>query len=74
MFGVFRVKNHDFIPNNHIFSNFRGGGRQVRPPPLDPHVAIYKIVRAHLTFSETSAMDHGVHNYFRTQIAKRTPL
>jgi hypothetical protein len=29
-FGVFRVKNHDFTPKNHIFSNFR-----VRPP-LDP--------------------------------------
>ena len=26
MFGVFRVKNHDFTPKNHIFSNFRGGG------------------------------------------------
>ena len=25
-FGVFRVKNHDFTPKNHIFSNFRGGG------------------------------------------------
>ena len=25
--GVFRVKNHDFTPKNHIFSNFRG----VRP-------------------------------------------
>jgi hypothetical protein len=23
-FGVFRVKNHDFTPKNHIFSNFRG--------------------------------------------------
>ena len=23
--GVFRVKNHDFTPKNHIFSNFRGG-------------------------------------------------
>ena len=32
-FGVFRVKNHDFTPRNHIFSNFRGGGRRVRPPP-----------------------------------------
>ena len=28
MFGVFRMKNHDFTPKNHIFSNFR-----VRPPP-----------------------------------------
>ena len=25
IFGVFRVKNHDFTPKNH-FSNFRGGG------------------------------------------------
>jgi hypothetical protein len=23
--GVFRVKNHDFTPKNHIFSNIRGG-------------------------------------------------
>ena len=33
--GVFRVKNHDFTPKNHIFSNFRGGALRVRPP-LDP--------------------------------------
>ena len=26
IFGVFRVKNHDFTPKNHIFPNFRGGG------------------------------------------------
>jgi hypothetical protein len=26
MFGVFRVKNHDFTPKNHIFSNC--GGRR----------------------------------------------
>ena len=24
IFGVFRVKNHDFTQKNHIFSNFRG--------------------------------------------------
>jgi hypothetical protein len=37
MFGVFRVKNHDYTPKNHIFSNFRGDARRVRPPPpLDP--------------------------------------
>jgi hypothetical protein len=34
IFGVFRVKNHDFTPQkNHIFSNFRGDARRVRPPP-----------------------------------------
>jgi hypothetical protein len=31
IFGIFRVKNHDFTPKNHIFFfNFRGG----RAPPL----------------------------------------
>jgi hypothetical protein len=30
--GVFRVKNHDFTPKNHIFSNFRGG-----PPRLETY-------------------------------------
>ena len=36
---VFRVKNHDFTPKNHIFSNFRGGGggaRRVPPPGSAP--------------------------------------
>jgi hypothetical protein len=35
MFGVFRVKNHDFTQKNHIFSNFRWCARRV-PTPLDP--------------------------------------
>ena len=26
VFGVFRVKNHDFTPKNHFFFNFRGAG------------------------------------------------
>jgi hypothetical protein len=35
--GVFRVKNHDFTPKNHIFSNFRGRAPvRAPPPPLDP--------------------------------------
>jgi hypothetical protein len=37
--GVFRVKNHDFTPKNDIFSNFRGGVRQVRLP-LDAPLSI----------------------------------
>ena len=36
IFGVFRVKNHDFTQKNHIFSNFRGGARRVRPPGSAP--------------------------------------
>ena len=34
--GVFRVKNQDFTPKNHIVSNFSGGSRRLRPldPPL----------------------------------------
>ena len=36
IFWVFRVKNHDFTPKNHIFSNFRGGHAPGTPPPLDP--------------------------------------
>jgi hypothetical protein len=31
--GVFRVKNHDFTPKNHIFSNFRGARPRGAPPP-----------------------------------------
>ena len=30
-FGVFRVKNHDFTPKNHFFSNFRGCTPWIRP-------------------------------------------
>jgi hypothetical protein len=32
-FGVFRVKNHDFMQKNLIFSNFRGGTRAGCAPP-----------------------------------------
>ena len=32
MFGVFRVKNYDFMPKNNIFSNFRGGAPPLNPP------------------------------------------
>ena len=31
IFGVFRVKNPDFTPKNHIFSNFRARARWIRP-------------------------------------------
>jgi hypothetical protein len=34
IFGIFRVKNHDFTQKNHIFSNFRGERAVFAPPPL----------------------------------------
>ena len=34
IFGVFRVKNHDFTPKYHIFSNLRGA--RAGSAPLDP--------------------------------------
>jgi hypothetical protein len=33
IFEVFRVKNHDFTPKNHIFFNFRRGRAPGAPPP-----------------------------------------
>ena len=36
IFGVFRVKNNNFTQKINIFSNFRGGARRIRPPPLNP--------------------------------------
>jgi hypothetical protein len=33
MFGVFRVKNHDFTPKDNIFSNSRGAGAGYDSPP-----------------------------------------
>ena len=36
IFGLFRVKNHDFTPKNFIFSNFRGGARRVSLPGSAP--------------------------------------
>ena len=34
--GVFRVKNHDFTPKNHIFTNLRGGGGGGGAPRAPP--------------------------------------
>jgi hypothetical protein len=42
IFGVFRVKNHDFTPKNHIFSNFRG--RTAPPPESAPAVILIFII------------------------------
>jgi hypothetical protein len=46
IFGVFRVKNHDFTPKNHIFSNFRVGARTgcAPPPGSAPGTSIQKLI------------------------------
>ena len=42
IFGVFRVKNHDFTPKNLIFPILGGGARAgCDPPPLDPPLYMY---------------------------------
>ena len=56
MFGVFRVKNHDFTPKNYIFSNFRGGARRVLPPP-ESAPAMYSVSLT--TNGESSNQDLG---------------
>jgi len=38
IFGVSSVKNHDFTPKNHIFSNFRGDGPGAPLPGSAPDV------------------------------------
>ena len=39
MFGVFRVKNHDFTPKNHMFSNFRRGRLPLGSAPDSPTIS-----------------------------------
>ena len=46
IFGVFRVKNHDFTPKIFIFSNFMGGGgggRGAHPGSI-PGASIQKLI------------------------------
>jgi hypothetical protein len=41
MFGVFRVKNHDFTPKNHIFPIL--GGEAPGAPPMDPPLPLTNV-------------------------------
>ena len=41
LFGVFRVKNHDFTQKNLNFSNFRGAPGA--PTPLDPPLVLVNL-------------------------------
>ena len=62
--GVFRVKNHDFTPKNHIFSNFRGGGGGCGAP-LDPPLKwleTYKDTCKH-TYTKTTTKNRKTYLY-----------
>jgi hypothetical protein len=66
IFGVFRVKNHDFTPKNHIFSNFRGGGvHPARTSPLDPPLyhtlLLYKNMNSSPVTSGNIKYDQHIH-------------
>jgi hypothetical protein len=43
IFGVFRVKNHDFTPKDHIFLNFRGV--RALDPPLIVSISILHAIK-----------------------------
>jgi hypothetical protein len=43
IFGVCRVKNHDFTPKNHIFSNFRGARAGCSPPWIRPCIVYVQL-------------------------------
>ena len=70
--GVFRVKNHDFTPKNHIFSNFRG-----RAPPSGsaPEVGDYCLTPNEL-FSDIScrAYERGVQPVHLSGGTKKGPV
>ena len=74
IFGVFRVKNYDFTPKNHIFSNFRGGARRVRPPLPGSTPGLFFLdlrpLNTHLVSSKLSSMlsdDSQTHIKIRTR-------
>jgi hypothetical protein len=49
--GVFRVKNHDFMPKNHVFSILGGVGCMPGAPPLDPPLISIKqspVLKGHI--------------------------
>jgi hypothetical protein len=59
--GVFRVKNHDFTPNNHIFSNFRGGAPGAPLPPwIRPCVTLEIAVCIQTINNSTKLLSHGI--------------
>ena len=83
IFGVFRVKNHDFTPKNHIFSNFtlknhifsnfRGGGGGGAPgaplPGSAPGKVIWPIGYPNLHLGTKVNEQHILNSSFHSQVA-----
>ena len=64
IFGVFRVKNHDFMQKNHIFSNFRGGARRGHPPPGSAPEIKYQLISNKIRFIGCSSPEKKNSCYF----------
>jgi hypothetical protein len=64
-FGVFRVKNHDFTPKNHIFSNFRGGARTgcAPPPVLYKHTTLLSCYSSFDIINNMGCRGSWIYNY-----------
>jgi hypothetical protein len=63
--GVFRVKNHNLTPKNHIFSNFRGA--PVCTPLLDPPL-IYMYLNMRKSCSVLWTFSHVINIILRGMI------
>ena len=70
IFGVFRVKNHDFTPKIHIFSNFfGGGGRRVHPTPGSvPDIYIY--ILHFSSYYRHATCSFLINNFFKIAVMK----
>ena len=62
--GISCVKNHDFMPKNHIFSNFKGGGGGggacAGCAPLDPPLLEYLEKTTDLSQVTDKSLSHNV--------------
>jgi hypothetical protein len=56
------VKNHDFTPKNHIFSNFRGGGAS-DPPLLDHFTKLPKYTYTRPEEADVTSLLNSIYNF-----------
>jgi hypothetical protein len=66
IFGVFRVKNHDFTPKNHIFSNLRGAGAGCAlpgSPMLDHFTKLPKLTYTRPEEADVTSLLNSICNF-----------